>query len=209
MALTRRQKDVLDFIASFVEQNGFSPSYEEIAHGLSLASLATVHKHISALETKGYLQRSYNQSRSVELSPRYMEELRRQSALSGGGLAIPLAGKIAAGAPVETYENPETLSFADFAGDSDTYALQVRGDSMIEDHIMDGDFVLIAKSSQARNGDVVVALVEGVETTLKRFYREPNDMVRLQPANSEMEPIMVPAANVRIQGKLLAVLRRY
>ncbi len=209
MALTRRQKDVLDLIASFVDENGYSPSYEEIAQGLGLASLATVHKHISALESKGYLQRSYNQSRSVELSPRYLDELRRHGVAAGAALEVPLAGRIAAGAPVETYENPETLSFADFTGDRNTYALEVRGDSMIEDHIMDGDFVLVEKTSQARDGDVVVALVDGAETTLKRFYHEPNQMVRLQPANAEMEPILVPAASVAIQGKLLAVLRKY
>jgi repressor LexA len=209
MALTRRQKEVLDFIAEFVSENGYSPSYEEIAHGLDLASLATVHKHISALEGKDYLRRSYNQSRSIELSPVYLEELRRRAVVARGAIEVPLAGQIAAGAPVETYENQDTLSFSDFAGEKDTYALEVRGDSMIEDHIMSGDFVLVQKTEQVRDGDVVVALIDGAETTLKRFYREPDNMVRLQPANSDMEPIMVPSANIAIQGKLLAVLRKY
>jgi len=208
MALTRRQKEVLDFIAEFVSENGYSPSYDEIAHGLDLASLATVHKHISALEAKDYLRRSYNQSRSIELSPAYLEDLRRRAVVARGAIEIPLAGQIAAGAPVETYENPEMLSFSDFAGENGTYALEVRGDSMIEDHIMSGDFVLVQKTESVRDGDVVVALVNGAETTLKRFYREPGEMVRLQPANSEMEPIRVPAADLTIQGKLLAVLRK-
>ncbi len=209
MALTRRQKDVLDFIVSFVEEHGYSPSYEEIAAGLELASLATVHKHISALASKGYVRRAFNQSRSVEVAPKFFEETGLRPGRSVPRLEVPLAGRIAAGVPVETFENQETLSFSDFAGDKDTYALQVRGDSMIEDHILDGDYVLIERTSDVRDGDVVVALVDGVETTLKRFYREPDNMVRLQPANPEMEPIIVPASRVQIQGRLLAVLRKY
>jgi repressor LexA len=209
MALTPRQKQVLDFIAGFLEENGYCPSYEEIAGGLDLASLATVHKHISALETKKYLRRSFNQSRSLELAPRYFEETRRQSQTAQPQLEVVLEGRIAAGAPVETYSGRETINFADFAGDKDTYALEVRGDSMVEDHICNGDYVLIERKQEARNGDIVVALVGGSETTLKRFYREPGDMVRLQPANSSMNPIMVPAADLQVQGRVLAVLRKY
>jgi repressor LexA len=206
MALTRRQKEVLDCIANFVEENGFSPSYEEIARGLKLASLATVHKHISVLETKNYLKRSFNQSRSLELAPKYFQEQRKpKPALP----EIPLLGRIAAGAPVEAVEQRETLNFADFAGNADTYALQVRGDSMIEDHICDGDVILLERVQEAHDGDIVVALVAGAETTLKRFYREPGDMVRLQPANSSLKPIFVPAKQLEIQGRLLAVLRKY
>ena len=209
MALTRRQKQALDCIADFVRENGYSPSYEEIATGMDLASLATVHKHISALESKGYLKRSFNQSRSLELSPKYLQEVERIQAASPARHRVPLAGRIAAGAPVEAYENEETLSFSDFAGDRDTYALEVSGESMIEDHIMSGDFVLIERTQSVRDGDVVVALVGGSETTLKRLYREPKGIVRLQPANSAMEPIRVPAEHVEVQGKLLAVLRKY
>ena len=124
-------------------------------------------------------------------------------------LEVPLLGRIAAGTPVEAIEQRATLSFSEFLGHSDTFALEVRGESMIEDHICDGDYVLIEKTSEARNGDIVVALVEGTETTLKRFYNEPGDQVRLQPANSAMQPIYVPKSGVRIQGKLLAVLRKY
>jgi len=206
MALTRRQKQVLDFIGDFVRDNGYSPSYEEIAAGMGLASLATVHKHISALESKGYLRRAFNQSRSLELAPKYLQE---QQDLREASYEVPLAGRIAAGAPVEAYEGDETLSFSDFAGDHDTYALEVRGDSMIDDHIMSGDFVLIERTESVRDGDVVVALVDGSETTLKRFYKEPKGQVRLQPANAAMEPILVAAERLQIQGKLLAVLRKY
>lgn len=206
MALTPRQKEVLDFVASFVQERGYCPSFDEIAKGLELASLATIHKHVSLLESKGYLRRSYNHSRSLELAPRYFREM--QGSQVESAYEIPLEGRIAAGAPVETYEGRQTLNFTDFTGDRDTYALQVRGESMIEDHICDGDFVLIERTNQARDGEVVVALVNGAETTLKRIFRE-GETVRLQPANSSMEPIMVPASDIQVQGRLLAVLRKF
>jgi repressor LexA len=208
MALTKRQKEFLDFLAGFLEKRGYSPSYEEIAEGLQLASLATVHKHILALESKQYIKRGFNQSRSLELTPKYYEEQRQYRgtrALS----EIPLIGRIAAGVPVEAIPGEETLSFSDFAGDPNTFALKVRGESMIDDHICDGDYVLVEKASDAQNGDIVVALVDGSEATLKRFYNEPGDQVRLQPANSAMQPIIVPRSSVQIQGKLVAVLRKY
>jgi repressor LexA len=208
MALTKRQKEFLDFLAGFLDKRGYSPSYEEIAEGLNLASLATVHKHILALESKHYLKRGFNQSRSLELMPKFYEE-QRQHKQRPVTPEVPLLGRIAAGAPVEAIAGQDSLNFADFAGDPNTYALQVRGDSMIEDHICDGDYVLVQKAGQARDGDIVVALVDGMETTLKRFYHEPGDRVRLQPANSSMQPIFVPRNSVQIQGKLLAVLRKY
>jgi len=206
MALTRRQKQVLDFITAFVGENGYSPSFEEIAHGLGLASLATVHKHLSALEKKQYLRRGYNQSRSLEVAPKYLQEQRRHRAAV---LEVPLVGRIAAGPPVETFESQEQLNFGDFLGSGETFALQVHGDSMIEEHICNGDFVLVERTTEVRDGEVVVALVAGSETTLKYFYREPGDMVRLQPANASMEPIRVPLADLQIQGRVLAVLRKY
>lgn len=208
MALTKRQKEFLDFLAGFLEKCGYSPSYEEIAEGLNLASLATVHKHIMALETKHYVKRGFNQSRSLEIAPKYYEE-QRQHRQQPASFEIPLLGRIAAGAPVEAIAGRDTLNFADFAGDPGTYALQVRGESMIEDHICDGDYVLVEHATEARDGDIVVALVEGAETTLKRFYLEAGDRVRLQPANASMQPIYVDRAAVAIQGKVLAVLRKY
>jgi repressor LexA len=212
MALTKRQKEFLDFLAGFLEKKGYSPSYEEIAEGLDLASLATVHKHIMALEGKHYVKRGFNQSRSLEIAPKYYEEQRQHHQMHASAparLELPLLGRIAAGSPVEAIAGQETLSFSDFTGDPDTYALQVRGESMIEDHICNGDYVLVEKATEARDGDIVVALVDGMETTLKRFYREPGDRVRLQPANSGMQPIYLPQDSVAIQGKVLAVLRRY
>ncbi len=206
MALTKRQKQVLDFIASFLDRNGYCPSYDEIAKGLDLASLATVHKHISVLEGKSYLKRGFNQSRSIELSPKYVQEHRRNRPLPP---EIPLLGRIAAGAPVESLEQHETVSFGDLVVNPDVFALEVRGNSMIDDHICDGDLILLERMSEARDGEIVVALVAGSETTLKRFYRESADTVRLQPANSVLKPIIIPARDVTIQGRLLAVLRKY
>lgn len=208
MALTRRQRELMDFLASFIEKRGYSPSYEEIAGGLNLASLATIHKHIQALEAKQYLRRSYNHSRSLEIGDRFFaEEKARQHPVTGS--AVPLLGRIAAGSPVEAIANPEILHFSDFASSESTFALEVRGDSMIEDHICSGDFVLIERTSAVRNGDIVVALLNGTEATLKRYYAESDGRIRLQPANSSMAPIFVDPGNLEIQGRLLAVMRKY
>jgi repressor LexA len=207
MAVTKRQKQVLDFVSHFIEDNGYSPSYEEIARGLNLASLATVHKHISTLETKQYLKRGFNQSRSLDLGPKYIQEQRKHR--QDTSLEVPLLGRIAAGAPVEAVEQRETVRFGDFLGNPDVFAIEVRGDSMIEDHICSGDLVLVEKASQAKDGDIVVALIDGAQTTLKRFYKEPGDRVRLQPANSSLQPIFVAGKDLAIQGRLLAVLRKY
>jgi repressor LexA len=208
MALTRRQRELMDFLASFIEKHGYSPSYEEIAGGLNLASLATIHKHIQALEAKQYLRRSYNHSRSLEIGDRFFaEERARQHTVTES--EVPLLGRIAAGKPVEAIANPETLHFSDFASSESTFALEVRGDSMIEDHICSGDFVLVEKTGAVRNGDIVVALLNESEATLKRYYAEPDGRIRLQPANSAMSPIFVDPANLQIQGRLLAVMRKY
>lgn len=208
MALTPRQKEVLDFILRFSEQHGYSPSFEEIAGGVDLASLATVHKHVSALEQKGYLKRRFNESRSIEVAAEYKQAEKGRLHSTAPG-EIPLLGRIAAGAPVEAVENPATLNFADFAGSSETFALEVRGDSMIDDHILSGDYVLVQKNDRARDGEIVVALVDGMETTLKRLYREPDGRYRLQPANAGMDPILVDPEQLEIQGRVLAVLRKY
>lgn len=200
MAITRRQKEVLDFISGFVQRNGYSPSYEEIARGLDLRSLATVHKHITNLQNKGLLARTHNRSRSIDVLP--------VRARGRSFERLPLAGRIAAGNPVETSEIPETISLGDIIGNREVYALQVRGESMRDEHIVDGDFVLVERTSTARTGEIVVALVRGSETTLKRYFPE-GSLVRLQPANSEMDPIFVPAAQVAIQGRVLGMLRKY
>lgn len=207
MALTRRQKEVMDFLDAFIKEHGYSPSYEEIASGLRLASLATVHKHVQALEIKHYLKRNYNHSRSLEITERYYAEERAR--FPRPSTTIPLLGRIAAGTPVEAIQNSEELQFSDFVGRGDTFALQVRGDSMIEDHICNGDFVLAEKVTSVRGGEIVVALVGGSEATLKRYFPEPDGRVRLQPANSAMPPIYVRPEELQIQGRVLAVMRKY
>jgi len=204
MALTRRQRQVYDFIAQFVAGNGYSPSFEEIGEALGLSSLATVHKHITNLEQKGILKRAYNRSRSIDLLPLKS----RMRASLGASVELPLVGRIAAGKPVEQLENPATLSLADFTRSKDVFVLQVTGDSMQDEHIVDGDYVLVEKAPTAQDGEIVVALVEGSETTLKRIYRE-GERVRLQPSNAAMKPILVPAARVQVQGRVIGVLRKY
>ncbi len=200
MAVTRRQKEVLDFISSFVERNGYSPSFEEIARGLDLKSLATVHKHITNLQNKGALQRGHNRSRSIDVLP----QRSRPRSLD----RLPLMGRIVAGLPVEAVQTAESISLSDIVGNRDVFALEVRGDSMRDEHIVDGDYVLVERTRTARDGEIIVALVKGSETTLKRIYVE-GPVVRLQPSNAEMEPIYVPAQDVEVQGRVLGMLRRY
>jgi len=210
MALTRRQKEVMDFLADFIDRNGYSPSYEEIASGLGLASLATVHKHIQALESKQYLKRSYNHSRSLEVGDRFNSEEKTRRRNTSSAPEIPLLGRIAAGVPVEAIQNQATLHFSDFVGKGNgTFALEVRGESMIDDHICSGDFVLAEKTDKVRDGDIVVALVDGSEATLKRYYHQQDGRIRLQPANATMAPIFVSPSDLQIQGRVLAVMRKY
>ena len=156
-------------------ERGYSPSYEEICEGLGVSSLATVHKHVSTLEQKGFLVRGPHQSRSIEFGARYYQEARKrareQRTMASATTTLPLLGRIAAGRPLEAVENPETISLADFAGKKDVFVLQVKGDSMIEEHILDGDYILVERTQVAQNGDVVVALVEGVEATLKALLQ--------------------------------------
>lgn len=206
MALTKRQRELYDFLTNFVAKNGYSPSFEEIGDGLGLSSLATVHKHLTNLEKKGLVKRDYNRSRSIDvLAPK--GRFKKEMAVAPG-VELPLLGRIAAGRPVETLENPETISLNDVTRSKDVFVLQVTGDSMQDEHIVDGDYVMVEKIKTARNGEIVVALVDGSDTTLKRFYHE-GDRIRLQPSNAAMAPIMVPAAAVQIQGRVIGVLRKY
>lgn len=206
MAITRRQRQVYDFISRFVAENGYSPSFEEIGKGLELSSLATVHKHITNLEKKGLLTRDYNRSRSIDLLP---PKGRLKQAMSvNTAVVLPLLGRIAAGQPIEAVENPETISLADFVKSKEVFVLEVRGESMQDEHILDGDYVLVEKTRTAHNGDIVVALVDQNDATLKRLYRE-GENIRLQPSNVNMKPIVVPAASVDVQGRVIGVLRKY
>ena len=237
MALTKRQKQVLDFLISFINRKGYAPSFEEIGRSLDLSSLATVHKHVENLERKGFIRRGYNQSRSIDVlavpgQVPFGKQARRlpgakipvapsasaaRAALpvltsdpSLGALEFPLLGRIAAGQPVEAVANPETISLGDFArGKSNVFVLRVKGDSMVDDHICDGDYILVEGANTAENGEIVVALIEGTDATLKRFFRQDGTKIRLQPANAEMDPIVLPARDVKVQGRVIGVLRKY
>ena len=206
MAITRRQHQVYDFISRFMMEQGYSPSYEEIASGLKLNSLATVHKHVSNLEKKGLLTRDYNRSRSIDLLP--PKGRLKQSMSVNTGVVLPVLGRIAAGQPIEAIENQSTISLADFVRSKEVFVLEVKGESMQDEHIVDGDYVLVEKTRVAHNGDIVVALVAGSDATLKRFYRE-GDNIRLQPSNAAMAPIIKSASMVEIQGRVIGVLRKY
>jgi len=198
--LTKRQREILDYLNDFIERHGYAPSLEEIGRQFGLSSLATVHKHLTNLQEKGFIRRAWNRSRSVELIP-----------TRGGGRAVelPLLGYVAAGMPIEAVAGTETIAVPeDFAGKKDTYVLRVRGDSMIDEQIRDGDFVIIEDRKIADNGETVVALLRGSDVTLKKFYRE-NGHVRLQPANPAMTPLVVAADDVQVQGVVIGVMRRY
>jgi repressor LexA len=208
MAITKRQRQVYDFIHDFVQGHGYSPSFEEIGAGMGLSSLATVHKHITNLEKKGLLKRDYNRSRSIDVLP-VRGLLRRQTPKPTAlELTWPLLGRIAAGQPIEAVQNAETISLGDITRSKDVFVLQVKGESMKDEHIVDGDYVLVEKADTARDGEIVVALLEGSDATLKRIFRE-GPKIRLQPSNSEMEPIVVAAKSVQIQGRVIGVLRKY
>ena len=206
MALTRRQKEVLDYLVMFLNKRGYSPSFDEIAHGLKLTSLATVHKHLSTLERKGFIRRGYNQSRSIEVTQ--LPKPVREQVIERHVVGLPLVGRIAAGKPLEAVEDRETISLGDFVRGQNSFVLQVKGDSMQDDHILDGDYVVIEQTQLANPGEIVVALV-GDEATLKRFYRESGGKIRLQPANSQVAPVIASASDVKIQGRVIGVLRRY
>ena len=200
MALTRRQRQVYDFISEFVAEQGYSPSLEEIGEAFGLSSVATVHKHVQHLVEKGFLKKAWNRSRSVE-----------PVGGSGTGLSsLPLVGVVAAGHPIEAIENADSYdvprNMVPRGGEG--FVLRVRGDSMKDEQIRDGDYVVVESRSEARNGETVVALLHGQDATLKKFYRK-GSRVRLEPANQSMQPIEVAARDVEIRGVVCALLRRY
>lgn len=198
--LTRRQREILDYLAEFIEHHGYSPSLEEIGRRFGLSSLATVHKHLGNLQAKGFIKRAWNRSRSVELVP---------TGSGGRAVEIPLQGYVAAGDPIEAVVSPETVAVPDsFTGSRATYALRVRGWSMIDEQIRDGDLVIVEDRKTAENGELVVALLDGSEVTLKTFHREQG-RIRLQPANPALEPLVVDAGRVQVQGVVIGLMRRY
>jgi repressor LexA len=202
MPLTKRQKEILDYLGAFIEDKGYAPSFEEIAEAFGYSSLATVHEHLSNLERKGYLRKSYNESRSLEIT--------RPDA-GAPSIELPLLGAVAAGMPIEAITYHETLAVPPdlVRRRKDNYVLRVEGNSMIEEQIRDGDYIVVQAQSSAEDGQMVVALVGGEAATVKKLYREPGGRVRLQPANPTMEPIFVDARDVRVQGIVVGVIRKY
>jgi repressor LexA len=200
LPLTKRQREILDFLNEFIQQHGYAPSLEEIGRRFGLSSLATVHKHLTNLQEKGFIKRAWNRSRSVEMVP---------TRVGGRAIELPLLGFVAAGVPIEAVATAESISVPeDLVGKRDTYVLRVKGDSMIDEQIRDGDYVIVEDRKTADNGEMVIALLGGSDVTLKKFFRE-NAHVRLQPANPAMQPMTVPADQVQIQGVVVGVMRKY
>ena len=185
----------------FIQQHGYAPSLEEIGRRFGLSSLATVHKHLTNLQEKGFIKRAWNRSRSVEMVP---------ARTGNRAVELPLLGYVAAGFPIEAVASNETIAVPDdLVGKRETYVLRVRGDSMIDEQIRDGDFVVVEDRKTADNGEMVIALLRGTDVTLKKFYRDPGGKVRLQPANAAMQPLFVDADQVQIQGVVVGVMRKY
>ena len=200
LPLTKRQREILDYLSEFIQQHGYAPSLEEIGHRFSLSSLATVHKHLTNLQEKGFIRRAWNRSRSVELV---------QTRTGGRAIDLPLLGFVAAGAPIEAVASNDTIAVPEgLVGKRDSYVLRVKGDSMIDEQIRDGDFVIVEDRNSADNGEMVIALVDGLDVTLKKFYRE-NGRIRLQPANPAMQPLVLDPNGVQVQGVVVGVMRRY
>jgi repressor LexA len=200
LPLTKRQREILDYLGEFIQHHGYAPSLEEIGRRFNLSSLATVHKHLTNLQEKGLIRRVWNRSRSVELVP---------TRGAGRAVELPMLGFVAAGAPIEAVASTETIAIPeDLVGKRDTYVLKVRGDSMIDEQIRDGDYVIIENRKTADDGEMVIALLGGSDVTLKKFYRD-HGRIRLQPANAAMVPLVVTPEQVQIQGVVVGVMRKY
>ncbi|MGH7568649.1 MAG: transcriptional repressor LexA [Gemmatimonadales bacterium] len=202
MPLTRRQREILDFIAGHIEAKGYAPSFEEIARQFGFQSLATVHEHLTNLERKGSIRRAHNESRAIEIVPPNGQT---------GATELPLLGLVAAGEPIEAISGDDTIAVPDelIPRRGRSYVLKVRGESMIDEQIKDGDYVVVHEKNQADSGQMVVALVHGTSATVKRFYREPGGWIRLQPANPTMSPLRVNERDIMVQGVVVGVIRKY
>jgi len=202
VTLYKRQKQILDYISQYIQKNGFSPTLQEIADALGVSSLATVHEHLTTMAKKGVIKRYEGAVRGIEIVDKKLGELTK-------GIELPVLGFIAAGAPIEPYTDPNaTISIAPgmLSSKKRAFVLQIKGSSMVDEGILDGDFVVIEEQETANNGDIVVAVLENGFATLKRFFKEAT-RVRLEPANSQMAPIF--AKNVRIKGRVVGVIRRF
>jgi repressor LexA len=202
--LTRRQKEILDFLKEYIEAQGFAPTIDEIAHRFGLRSLATAHKHLVNLQSKGAILREPNRSRALEVRPP------PSPASSGGSVEARLLGRVAAGVPIEAVSTNETIHIPEeFVGSKEAYVLRVNGDSMIEEQIRDGDYVIVENRREAQEGEMVIALLDGANATLKKLFREKDGRVRLQPANPNVKPLFLEASAVTIQGVVIGIMRKY
>ena len=200
MFLTKRQKELFDYLDGYIAENGYAPTLEEIGQHFQLSSLATVHKHLSNLEQKGLIRRKWNFSRAIELTAPEPHH---------GAVELPLLGRVAAGQPIEAIESSDTITVPEeFIRKNNTFVLRVVGNSMIDDGIWDGDYIVVEERPTAENGETVVAVING-EATVKRYYAEPNGKLRLQPANDAVSPIIAKARDVAIRGVVVAVMRKY
>ena len=200
MILTKRQKQLFDYLDDYIARQGYAPTLEEIGAHFRLSSPATVHKHLSNLEEKGLIKRKWNFSRAIELVPRQ----KRSSAVE-----LPLLGYVAAGQPIEALEGNESFAVPEeFVRRQNTFVLRVKGTSMIDEGIFDGDYIIVEERQTAENGETVVALING-DATVKRFYRDRGGKIRLMPANQSMAPIIAKAQDVQVRGVVVAVLRKY
>lgn len=204
--LYKRQRDLLEFVQNFIKKNGYGPTLEEICKGMGLSSPATVHEHLKTLEEKGVIRRKSNEARGIEIASPYNTNYLSDHA---AGIELPLLGYVQAGKPLEPYEDP-TATFKVSANlvpsGKIAFVLRVKGDSMIDDGIREGDYAVLIKEETIKDGDVVVALLNNGLATLKKFFKEA-DRIKLMPANSKMDPIY--ATDVQVQGKLVAIVRRY
>jgi repressor LexA len=198
--LTKRRKQILDYLNNYISEHGYAPTLAEVGAYFGLSSLATVHKHLFNLEKDGFIKRVHNHSRALEVSD---NEKKAESK------TLRLLGTVAAGSPIDAIESDETIAVPDeFVRRDNTFCLRVKGDSMIEDGIRDGDYIIVEGRDSADNGETVVALL-GNEATVKKFYRESGGQVRLQPANSAMQPIMVSEGDLAIRGVVVGLMRHY
>lgn len=202
MPLTKRQKEILDYLQESLAENGYAPSFEEIASHFGFASLATVHEHLENLKEKGYIRKGYNRSRAIQLVPMPHQV---------GAVELPLLGNVAAGVPIEAIRDEETIAVPEalLGRSGQNYVLRVKGDSMIDEQIRDGDYVIVNSRQTAQDGEMVVALVDHESATVKKFYREQGGRIRLQPANPTMQPLIYDASAVTVQGIVVGVIRRY
>lgn len=200
MILTKRQKQILNFIEEYIRKHGYAPSLNEMSRHFELHSISTIHKHLVNLEEKGLIRRHWNRARAIELVPGRDKPEARD---------VPLAGLIAAGEPIEAVRGNELVAVPeDMIGRREVYVLKVRGESMINEQVRDGDYVIVENRTDPRNGEMVVALLNGENATLKKFYRDKNQ-IRLQPAHPTMKPIFVRDDEVAIQGVVVGVMRKY